>query len=409
MAAMERRRLVIIGNGMASARLCADLVARGSAERLDVTVLGAEAVAAYNRVLLSALLAGEATRDDIGLMDAAWYARNGITLRLGCRVTAVDRTARTVTLAGGESLPFDDLVFATGSEPLRPPVPGIDGPRVMAFRDLCDVEAMAEFGQQHVAVIGGGLLGIEAAYGLARAGHRVTLVHLMDRLMERQLDARAARHLARAVARRGIAVLLARQTIAIEDDAEAAVLRFADGSVLPADKVVVAAGIRPNVALARAAGIAVERGIVVDDGLAAEDCIFAIGECAQHRGIVYGLVEPAYAQARVLAERLTGGSARYEGNTLATNLKVSGIGVFSVGAIEAEEGQEVATLEDHGRGHYRKLVFQGGRCIGAVLVGDTADALWYRDLVAGGADIAAIRSLMIFGREVCQPPLAEAA
>ena len=332
--------LVVIGNGMAAARFADELSARALG-RYAVAVIGAEPRLAYNRVLLSSVLAGEVASSDIELKPPRWWRDRGITLRYGCRATAIDTTARTVTLADGQSLEFSKLVFATGSQPIRPAIPGMDLPGVITFRDIGDIWTIwhrAGAGDR-VVVIGGGLLGLEAAYGLAKAGAKVTVLHLMDRLMERQLDPQAARMLQRAVEAMGIEVILNADTAEIDGEGRVEAVTLKDGRTIEADAVVVAIGIRANADLARDAGIAVKRGIVVDDALETNIAgIHAIGECAEHRGICYGLVEPAHEQARVLAERLAGGDARYSGSVLATNLKVSGVNVFSAGDFLGSEG-----------------------------------------------------------------------
>lgn len=400
--------LVIVGKGMAATRLVEELGQRALG-RHAIAVIGEEPRLAYNRVLLSPLLAGEIAEADIELRPAAWWQGRGISTFYGHGVTVIDRAAKTVTLADGATLPYGKLVLATGSRPVRPPLPGIDLPGVMTFRDMADVRTLREAARHgaRIVVIGGGLLGIEAAYGLARSGARVTLLHLVDRLMERQLDAEGAALLAEAVALRGIDLRLGAATRGFvgRDHVEGVELR--DGTVLPADLVVVAIGVRPNAELARAAGLCVDRGILVDDGMATSDPdIFAIGECAQHDGSVYGLVEPAYEQARVLARRLAGEPASYRGSLLATNLKVSGIGVFSAGAFEADEGAQTIVLRDRATGLYRKFVIRDGCLVGCVLVGDTQGALFYLRLIRSGQDISAIRSELPFGEPYC---LAEAA
>jgi nitrite reductase (NADH) large subunit len=392
--------LIVIGNGMAAARLV-DELARRALGRYAIAVIGEEPRLAYNRVLLSALLADEVGFDDIELRPARWWRDRGVTLRYGVRATAVDAAARNVTLAGGTRLSFSKLVFATGSQPIKPDIPGMDLPGVLTFRDVDDVNAIAasKAAGTRVVVIGGGLLGLEAAYGLAKAGARVTLLHLMDRLMERQLDQRAALMLQRAVEARGIAVRLQAQTARIAGNGKVEGVELHDGTTIAADAVVVAVGIRANAALARTAGIEVGRGIVVDDHLETNAAgVHAIGECAEHRGCCYGLVEPAYEQAQLLARRLAGERASYPGSVLATNLKVSGVNVFSAGDfLGATAEAEEIVLSDPAAGVYKKLVIAHGRLVGAVLFGDTADGLWYLDLIRTGSPVARLRD-DVFGR-----------
>jgi len=393
--------LIVIGNGMAAARLV-DELARRALGRYAVAVIGEEPRLAYNRVLLSALLADEVGFDDIELRPARWWRDRGVTLRYGVRATAVDASARNVTLAGGTRLSFSKLVFATGSQPIKPDIPGMDLPGVLTFRDVDDVNAIAasKAAGTRVVVIGGGLLGLEAAYGLAKAGARVTLLHLMDRLMERQLDHRAALMLQRAVEARGIAVRLQAQTARIAGNGKVEGVELHDGTTIAADAVVVAVGIRANAALARTAGLEVGRGIVVDDHLETNAAgVHAIGECAEHRGCCYGLVEPAYEQAQLLARRLAGERASYPGSVLATNLKVSGVNVFSAGDfLGATAEAEEIVLSDPAAGVYKKLVIAHGRLVGAVLFGDTADGLWYLDLIRTGSPVARLRDDLVFGR-----------
>jgi nitrite reductase (NADH) large subunit len=393
--------LIVIGNGMAAARLV-DELARRALGRYAVAVIGEEPRLAYNRVLLSALLADEVGFDDIELRPARWWRDRGVTLRYGVRATAVDAAARNVTLAGGTRLSFSKLVFATGSQPIKPDIPGMDLPGVLTFRDVDDVNAIAaaKAAGTRVVVIGGGLLGLEAAYGLAKAGAHVTLLHLMDRLMERQLDHRAALMLQRAVEARAIAVRLQAQTTRIAGNGKVEGVELRDGTTIAADAVVVAVGIRANAALARTAGLEVGRGIVVDDHLETNAAgVHAIGECAEHRGCCYGLVEPAYEQAQLLARRLAGERASYPGSVLATNLKVSGVNVFSAGDfLGATAEAEEIVLSDPAAGVYKKLVIAHGRLVGAVLFGDTADGLWYLDLIRTGSPVARLRDDLVFGR-----------
>jgi nitrite reductase (NADH) large subunit len=394
--------LVIVGNGMAAARLV-DELAKAALGRYAIAVIGDEPRLAYNRVLLSSVLAGETASHDIELRPANWWRDRGVTLKYGCRATEIDVGRRELKLAGEESIAFSKLVLTTGSSALRLSVPGADLAGVHTFRDTRDVDLLLTLAAQkkRVVVIGGGLLGLEAAYGLGKAGAVVTLVHLMDRLMERQLDAPAAELLKSLVERKGIEILLNANTARIHGEIRVEGVELVDGRRIVADAVIFAAGIRPNIALANEAGISVNRGIVVDDHLqtGAPD-VFAIGECAEHRGICYGLVEPAYEQARVLARHLAGANASYGGSVVATNLKVSGVSVFSAGDFLGAESSETIVLSDINQGTYKKLVISDGRLIGAVLIGDVGDALWYLELIRNRQPTARIRADMMFGRSI---------
>ena len=397
--------LVIVGNGMAAARLVDELV-QTALGRYAIAVIGEEPRLAYNRVLLSSVLAGETASHDIELKPAAWWRDRGVTLKYGCRVTEVDVGRRELKIEGEESVEFSRLVLATGSSPLKLKVPGADLPDVHTFRDSRDVDLLLALAarKKPVVVIGGGLLGLEAAYGLAKTGTPVTLLHLMDRLMERQLDLPAANLLKSLVERKGITVLLNANTARICGTTRVEGVELSDGRLIEADAVVFAAGIRPNTQLAGDAGITINRGIVVDDRLqTSAEGIYALGECAEHRCVCYGLVEPAYEQARVLAQQLAGRNALYLGSVVATNLKVSGVSVFSAGDFLGGEGSEAIVLNDIKLGTYKKLVISDGRLVGAVLIGDVADALWYLELIRSRQDIAAIRKDMMFGRPVALP------
>jgi nitrite reductase (NADH) large subunit len=400
--------LVIVGNGMAAARLL-DELAKLALGRYAVAVIGEEPRLAYNRVLLSSVLAGEMASHDIELRPAPWWRDRGVTLKYGCVATEIDVGRRELKIANEESIAFSRLVLATGSTPLRLNVPGADLAGVHTFRDSRDVDLLLALaaGKKRVVVVGGGLLGLEAAYGLAKAGAPVTLIHLMDRLMERQLDGPAAQLLKSLVERKGIRILLNANTARICGATRVEGIELTDGRRIDADAVIFAAGIRPNVSLANDAGISVNRGIVVDDQLktSAPD-IFALGECAEHHGICYGLVEPAYEQARVLARHLAGYAAAYQGSVVATNLKVSGISVFSAGDFLGADGSESMVLSDVRHGTYKKLVIADGRLSGAVLVGDADDALWYLELIRSREPIAGIRTDMIFGRSLATRPKA---
>ena len=397
--------LVIVGNGMAAARLVDELT-RAALGRYAIAVIGDEPRLAYNRVLLSSVLAGETASHDIELKSAEWWRDRGVTLKYGCVASEIDVGRRELKIENDESIAFSKLILATGSAPLRLGVSGADLASVHTFRDCRDVDLLLSLAakKKRVVVVGGGLLGLEAAYGLAKAGAQVTLIHLMDRLMERQLDAPAAELLRTLVERKGIKVLLNANTARIHGETRVEAVELADGGRIAADAVIFAAGIRPNVGLARDAGIPVNRGIVVDDHLqtGAGD-IFALGECAEHRGTCYGLVEPAYEQARVLARHLAGRAAAYEGSVVSTNLKVSGVSVFSAGDFIGAAGSEAIVLDDQRGGTYKKLVISGGRLTGAVLVGDVTDALWYLELIRTRAPVARIRKDMMFGRAVAMP------
>lgn len=397
--------LVIVGNGMAAARLV-DELAKTALGRYAVAVIGDEPRLAYNRVLLSSVLAGETGSHEIELRPADWWRHRGVTVRYGYRVTEIDTGRRELKIEGEESMEYSKLVLATGSTPLRLNVPGADLAGVHTFRDTRDVDLLLTLAaaKKRVVVVGGGLLGLEAAYGLAKAGAPVTLLHLMDRLMERQLDGPAADLLKTLVERKGIRILLNASTKCIHGAGHVEAVELADGSRIEADAVIFAAGIKPNIALAKDAGIAVNRGIVVNDVMqTASPDIFALGECAEHRGTCYGLVEPAYEQARVLARHLAGRPAAYQGSVVSTNLKVSGVSVFSAGDFMGGEGSENLVLSDRRRGTYKKLVIADGRLTGAVLIGDTVDALWYLELIRNRDKVAAIRTDMMFGRALARP------
>ncbi len=394
------QKLVVVGNGMAAHRLVRDLT-DAAPGRYAITVIGDEPGLAYNRVLLSSVLAGEVADGDTELATRAWWDERGVTLISDRRVTEIDIRGRFARLKGGAKVPFNKLVLATGSEAVRLPLPGADLAGVLTFRSNADVAAIRERSKAgaRAVVIGGGLLGLEAAHGLNKAGLKVTVVHLMDRLMERQLDGPAAAQLKAQLEQRGIDVILNAESAAIHGRMRVGGLRLKDGRTIAADMIVMAVGIRANAGLARLANLTVNRGIVVDDQLqTSEPGIYAIGECADHRGTCYGLVEPAYEQARVLASVLAGRRAEYTGSLLATNLKVSGVNVFSAGDFTGQAGSEAIILRDVGRGTYRKFVVKDNALIGAVLVGDTQDALWYFELIRSGVPIAAYRGRLAFGR-----------
>lgn len=398
---MERERIVVVGAGMAALKFLEELGA-ACPGAYDVTVLGAERDAAYNRVLLSSLLACEADDQDLALKDRDWYGRCGYRLFTEAEVAKIDLPSRRVFLKDGRWASYDRLVLATGSEPIRPPLRGASLPEALTFRDREDVAKLARLAGpgRRAVVIGGGLLGLEAAYGLAKLGTEVTVVHLKDRVMDRQLDARAAATLKRALEAKGIGFALSAESAEITGETRVTGLRLASGEILPADMVVMACGVRPNVGLARAAGLEVKRGVVVDDAMRASDpAVYAIGECAEHNGVCYGLVAPAYDHARTLARHLAGEpGAAYGGTLLSTNLKVSGVSVFSAGIVDAEAGDDTVLLTDPGSGHYRKFVLRDDRLVGAILVGEASDALWYLDLIHSETPLGAMREGLAFGR-----------
>jgi nitrite reductase (NADH) large subunit len=399
-------RLVVVGNGMAGMRTVEELLKRTG--RHHITVFGAEPHPNYNRIMLSSVLAGEKSVDEIVINSLDWYAEHGIELVAGDPVVSFDPAARTVTSASGRVVPYDRLLLATGSKPLAPPVKGLELPGVCAFRDIADVDKMIDASRtkRRAVVIGGGLLGLEAAWGLKKRGMNVALVHLMPTLMERQLDAAAGQLLQRDLDRRGIAFFTNGQTEQILGEDHAEGVRLADGREIPADLVVLAIGIRPNIELARKAGLEVNRGIVVTDDMRTSDPgVFAVGECVEHRGQVFGLVAPLWDQAKVCAARLAGDrNALFESKALATSLKITGIDVYSAGALmAADESDDEVTLRDDGRGTYRKIVVRGNKLVGAVLYGDVADGPWFLKLMQSGEDISAMRELLVFGQAFCVP------
>lgn len=396
-----KERLVLVGNGMAGMRAIEELL-KISSDIYDIAVFGAEPHGNYNRIMLSPVLTGEKKFPDIMLNDIAWYAENGITLHAGKEVERIERGSRKVVARDGTSANYDRLLLATGSVPFIIPVPGKDLPGVVTFRDINDVEAMLGAAHHHkrAVVIGGGLLGLEAANGLLRQGMDVTVVHLLDTLMERQLDRAAADLLKAALEERGLRFLMQVQTEAILGDARVRAVRFRDGTEIAADLVVMAVGIRPNIALAKSAGLYCERGVVVSDTMQTYDPrIYALGECVQHRGQTYGLVAPLFEQAKVCANHLAElGFARYTGSMSSTKLKVTGIDLFSAGDFQSAEGCEEIVLKDAGRGVYKKVVLKNNRICGAVMYGDTLDGSWYFQLMRDSTDVANLREKLLFGQ-----------
>jgi nitrite reductase (NADH) large subunit len=404
MSGADRPSLVVIGNGMAGMRTVEELL-KLAPDMYRITVFGAEPHGNYNRILLSPVLAGDKRVDDIMLHTRDWYAANGVTLHAGDAVVRIDRKARTVHAGSGLAVAYDRLLIATGSKPFVIPVPGHALPGVIGFRDLHDVDTMLAAARRggKAVVIGGGLLGLEAANGLLRQGMEVSVVHVTGSLMNQQLDPPAAELLRAALERKGLRILLNRQTAAIHGTERVEGIRFADGEDMPADLVVMAAGVRPNVDLARSAGLHVERAIVVDDTLQTYDPrVYAVGECVQHRRATFGLVAPIWDQARVCAAHLAGaGHRRYVQQATATKLKVTGVDLYSAGDIVGLDGSEDLVLRDRRGGIYKRLVVTGRRLTGVVLYGDVADGPWYFDLIQKRTDIAPIRDRLLFGEAHC--------
>ncbi len=410
----QRLKLVMIGNGMAGVRTLEELL-KIAPDLYDITVFGAEPHPNYNRILLSPVLAGEQTLDEIVLNDWAWYQDNGITLHAGKTVTEVDRVKRIVRASDGTEARYDRLIMATGSNPFMLPIPGKDLAGVLAYRDIADTQAMIDAATQykHAVVIGGGLLGLEAANGLMKRGMTVSVVHVAPWLMERQLDDVAGKLLQQSLEQRGMKFLIGAQTQELvgndagREDGEGApskgrvrAIRFKDGTELPADLVVMAVGIRPNTALAEAMNLHVNKGIVVSDTLqtVTDPRIYAVGECAAHRGIAYGLVAPLFEQGKVLATHLAEfGIGRYSGSLTSTKLKVTGIDLFSAGNFMGGDDTEEIVMSDPSGGVYKKLVIQNDKLVGACLYGDTVDGSWYFKLLREGRSLSDIRDKLMFG------------
>jgi nitrite reductase (NADH) large subunit len=409
----DRERLVVVGNGMAGLRTVEELLDQAP-DRYDIAIFGAEPQLGYNRLLLSAVLAGERTLADIIAHPRSWYDERGIALIAGDPVVAIERAVKTTRSAGGIALAYDKLLLATGSKPLALPIPGLDLPGVCAFRDIADVETMITAARTHerAVVIGGGLLGLEAAWGLKRRGMSVTVVHLMPILMERQLDAAAAELLRRDLASRGVNFVLNGETEEILGSEHAAGIRLADGREIAADLVLLAIGTRPNIDLARAAGLDLNRGIVVGDDLATSDpAIYAVGECVEHNGQTFGLVAPLWEQAKICAARLAGDpDAAYQPPPVFTSLKITGIDVFSAGMLTASDDcDDTIILSDAASGVYKKLLLRDDRLVGCVLYGDVADGPWYVELIQAKGDVSAVRDGLVFGRDDAEAPVAQSA
>jgi nitrite reductase (NADH) large subunit len=412
-AGMKKMKLVMVGNGMAGVRTLEELL-KIAPDLYDITVFGAEPHPNYNRILLSPVLAGEQTIDEIILNPLSWYAENGIKLHTGRKVVDVDRRRRVVRASDGTEAEYDRLLIATGSNPFILPVPGRDLDGVIAYRDIADTQAMIDAAakHKHAVVIGGGLLGLEAANGLMLRGMQVTVVHIMPWLMERQLDDVAGKLLQKSLEDRGLRFLIGAQTealVGMANDPQAGTLaprprvrsiRFKDGTEIPADLVVMAAGIRPNTELAEKIGLHCNRGIVVTDTMQTitDPRIYSVGECAAHRGIAYGLVAPLFEQGKVCATHLAQfGIGRYSGSLTSTKLKVTGIDLFSAGDFTGGADCEEIVMSDPFGGVYKKLVIKDDKLVGACLYGDTVDGSWYFKLLREGRKVHDIRDKLMFG------------
>ena len=404
---MARMKLVLVGNGMAGVRTLEELL-KSAPHQYDITVFGDEPHPNYNRIMLSPVLAGEQTVEQIILNSREWYAAQGITLHTGKKVVKIDRRNRFVEADDGTRADYDRLLLATGSKPFVLPIPGADLEGVIGFRDIADVDRMidASARYRHAVVIGGGLLGLEAANGLKLRGMDVSVVHIGDWLLERQLDEPAARLLQQSLEAKGLRFLLKKQTEelvrgeATQNRGRVCAVKFKDGESVPADLVVMAVGIRPNTELAESAGLHCHRGVVVNDTMQTFDPrIYAVGECVSHRGIAYGLVAPLFEQAKVAANHLAEhGVARYQGSLTSTKLKVTGIDLFSAGDFMGGPDTESLVFSDAAAGTYKKLVVKGNQLVGACIYGDTIDGTWYFDLLREGTDISQFRKTILFGQ-----------
>ena len=399
-----KQDLVIIGFGMASHRLLQSLVAAG--HNWNITVIGSEPDPAYNRILLSPVLAGEMTSEDLYLSPLDWYRRNGIRLHLGDGVATLERDNRVAVTEQGRRFPYDRVVFATGSRPARPGFEGDNRPGVVGLRNLADTHWLLEqtHTQRHAVVLGGGFLGLEAAEGLRRQGMQVSLVHRGHYLLNRQLDATAGQLLGQTLSKRGLDLYLENGITRVLGKDPIRQVALHDGTLLDADLVVVAAGITPNREVAEYAGLACERGILVDDQLLTSDpAIHALGECCQFGDRTYGLVEPVNQQADVLAGRLCGADTVYEDKAVATRLKISGINVYSCGELDSRHpGIESIVYHDRHSGEYRNLLLEDNRLVGAILYGDTSAGPWLFEHLQQGTDLEPWRAQLAFGEAYCE-------
>lgn len=398
-----RLKLVLVGNGLAGMRCIEDLLDMAP-ERYDITVIGEEPHGNYNRILLSPVLSGEKQFEDIMLHSAAWYVEKGIRFIAGDAAVQIDRSRKKVTTKSGLTVDYDRLILATGSQPFIPDLPGTALAGVVSFRDIQDVSKMLQYAalKKHAVVIGGGLLGLEAAYGLKQRGMQVTVLHLSKHIMNQQLDHTASQMLKQSIEDKGIRVLTeANTTELIGQDGHVTQVRLQDGQVLDADLVVFAVGIRPNKQLAEAAGLRCQRGVLVNDTMQTYDpSIYAVGECIEHRGQTFGLVEPLWGQAFICATHLAEhGRLTFKTPVMPTQLKVSGCDVFSAGNIQPEGDYEDIIVRDEKGQYYKRIIVQQNRVIGAVLFGDIEDGAWYAELIADQTPIQQFKNKLLFGRD----------
>ena len=399
----EKMKLVLVGNGLAGMRCLEDLLDMAP-DRYEVTVIGEEPWGNYNRIMLSPVLSGDKTIDDIMLHPHAWYSDKGIRFIAGDPAVRIDRPRKQVYTEKGEVVDYDRLILATGSKPFIPPIAGADLKGVISFRDIYDINTMLDYckTKKNAVVIGGGLLGLEAAYGLKQRGMNVTVLHLMDRIMERQLDSKASQMLRHSIEQKGISIITEANTEALVGvDGHVTQICLKDGTVLAADLVVFAVGIRPNMALAQSAGLRCNRGVLVNDTMQTFDpSIYAVGECIEHRSQTFGLVEPLWGQAFICASHLAEhGSLTFKAPTVPTQLKVSGCDVFSAGNFEPKDDFEDIILNDEKRQIYKRIIIQKDKVVGAVLFGDTEDGVWYAELISDQTPISSIRNKLLFGKD----------
>lgn len=395
-----KANLVLVGNGIAGMRTIEELLTL-ALDKYNITVFGEESCGHYNRTMLSSVLANEKTLDDVLLNDDRWYQENNVQFEKGHKVVQIHRTRKEVTAEDGTVVPYDKLLLATGSTPLMLPLPGVDKYGVLGFRDVHDVDTMIEAAEhyQQAIVIGGGLLGLEAAYGLTQQGMDVTVVHSLDTLMERQLDETAAKMLQKSLEDKGIKFLMSHTTEEILGDERVTGVKFSNGSTLDTDLLIMAVGVKPNIELAKNAGLHCQSGIVVNDTMQTFDPnIYSVGECAQHKAATYATVGPLLEQAKVAASHLAEiGFSGYEGSIISTSLKIAGIDLFSAGVVLSDDQTDELLLHDVANGIYKKLILRKEKIVGACLYGNTSDAEWYLQMIKDGTNISELRSTLIFG------------